>query len=110
VGNLKYLQITDDVEEVELVLLAESLRFVVVTSRLLSITMQPPSPLNHQLEARLLLIENDTIRNVEVQAVEYYPYRNQKDDSHPKWKHTDCNQPYLQVVGSVDLDPILEED
>lgn len=58
--------------------------------------------------ARLLLIENDMIRNVEVQAVEFYPYINQKDDSHSKWKHTDCKR-YLQVVDLVGGDPILKK-
>lgn len=99
----------------ELVLPFESLRFVVPTSRSLAITMQSASTLNHQLRANLLLIENenDPISNVETQVVEYYLYTNQKGDSHPKRKHTDCKWAgslfYLQVVDMVNGDPILNK-
>ena len=46
-------------------------------------------------------------REVEGQAVQIYPYINQKDDTHTKRKHTDC-----KLAGSVDfidVDPILKE-
>jgi len=50
-------------------------------------------------------------RDVEGQAVQIYPYINQKDDSHPKLKHTDCKLAgsVLQVADFVDVDPILKE-
>lgn len=67
----------------------------------------------NRLYAPFLLIENDMKRNVEVQAVQSYPYINQNHDSYPKRKHTDCKQllsvSYLQVVGLVDTDSILKE-
>ncbi len=48
-----------------------------------------------------------------LQDVESYPEINQKDNSHPKRKYTDCKQVeavlYLQVVDLVDGDPILKE-
>ena len=54
VSNLKYLQITDDVEAVVLVLPAESLRFVVATSRLLEIFEKEFETTNLTLEPEIL--------------------------------------------------------